>query len=301
MLGPNAKIKPQITPALSDLLLAQQRYQGNLVIWDQFLIWRYTLDSGPITSKLTGLKSSSISWALQTFQAYNTSHYGLNNIGYPYRKWQEFFTDPKAYLQLSSKQQNSIADDMLEFYIADLERIIVAAPATTGEIVVYKATKSYPDLEKVLADFNLAIGKNKLTSLAMKKAQPVTLMQKPFNSTTYDPDLEFSPFLGVKDQCCLMMIRIPKCSRVLAISPFLHAFQYEREILLPFGTDFTIFNIEKQTFNYIPADGQKVIRLQSEPYVIGEVFRLQLNRQLIQTKSMRIIYADSSTPYDGCD
>lgn len=301
MLGPSGKIKPKITPALSDLLLDQQRYQSNLTLWDQFLIWCYTLDSGPVNNRLVGLNGDIVIWALATFKAYNVKHYGLNQIGYPYRQWQQFFSQPNSYLALSKAEQNQIADTMLEFYIADLERLIVAAPATTGEIVVYKATRSYPELEQVINQFGMGKGKGKLTSLAMKQANPITLSQKPFNSTTYDPELEFSPFLGTKEQCCLMIIRIPPCARVLAISPLLHAYQYEREILLPFGTDFDIFDVQKQNFNYIPGDEQKVVQLQSEPYVIGEVFRLQLNRQHVQTKAMRIIYADVTTPYNGCE
>jgi hypothetical protein len=288
--GPGGNLSLRMTPGLSSLLLEHNKYQLNLPFWDQYLIWRYTLGSGSITSKLVGqdLTERSLRWTYEFFSHYNLELYGEGNIGYPFRKYLQFFRNHKSYLAQNIEIQTKVANEILIEYSRQLERIILASPPTEAPIVVFKVSRYYDDLPAL--ENGLSEDNSMITSV----------YQKPFNSTTYDPQFNFLPFLADKT-CCLHVITIPKCSRVLAISSVLHAYPHEREILLPFGTTFNVIKVESSYLNLIPLDAQKFIKIQNKPYVIGEVYRIDplACTQLLQTLITTYI-SDSKTPYISC-
>lgn len=86
-VGPGSRIQLQITPALSDLILLHNQYQANLSIFDQYIIWRYTIGSGSINRRLIGLPGTNVNqWTYQFFKYYNVKFYGLENIPAPFSK-----------------------------------------------------------------------------------------------------------------------------------------------------------------------------------------------------------------------
>ena len=288
VLGPGGNRGLLMTPALSDLLRSHNRYQANLPLWDQYLIWRYTLGSGAVTRRLVGVSSveNDILWTYYFFKSYNVKHYGLGAIGYPYQRYNNLFQNPKEYLKLSQDQKISIFREILEQYPKDLERLILNSPPTEEEIIVYKVSRPYPDLPLNQPEEAFKDG--------------FEVYQKPFNSTTYDPQFNFLPFLG-EDPCCIYTITIPACSRILAISPILHAYPHEREILLPFGTTLEIKETFNVILNTIPLENQRFIEVQRPPLVIGEVYRIDPEAcSKIQARKIKMFIADILTPYRSC-
>lgn len=282
ILGPGGNRGLQMTLALSDLLLQHMKYQANLPLWDQYLIWRYTLGSGAVTRHLVGVDSAKndIYWTYYFFKSYNVKDYGLGNIGYPYQRYNNFFQDPKAYFALSEEEQRAIYREILDQYPKDLERLILNSPPTKEEIVVYKVSRPYPGLPLDASDLEV--------------------YQKPFNSTTYDPEFNFLPFLS-DEPCCLYTIKIPACSRVLAISPTLHAYPHEREILLPFGSTFDITETIEVALNTVPLENQHFIEIQKYPLVIGEVYRIDpLSCAQVTTRQIKMFISNLITPYRSC-
>lgn len=272
-IGTGSSVKLVITPPLSDLIESHTKYEYQLSLWDRYLIWLYTTGSSSPNSYLTGTLEEPYArrWAFRLFSYYNYQHYGLDQIQPPFSKYRSFFIEPNRYLDLPEQEAYQFAQLLLCFFDVRLEEIILGAPRTTGEITVYKANSLYPGLPTVLPFEGHAI-----------------VEQKPFNSTTYDPQLNFAPFMSPNATCCMSVIRIPSGSSVLYISSTIHAYPNENEILLPFGCNFDVDNIYQDTLDYIPADKQKFITTQQgPPYVIGELFRLnQTSLSDVQTKTL---------------
>lgn len=290
VFGPGGNVFLKLTEELSDLLRSHARYLSNLPIWDQYLVWRYTLGSGAITKKLVTGKpdENDVGWTYYFFNSYNTDHYGSGNIGYPYQRYQRYFENPKSYLGLPKPKQDDIAKFIIRRYVEDLERIILNAPPTPGEITVFKASGPYPGLP-------IDTPSGKLFNNGLN------VYQKPFNSTTYDPEFNFYPFLG-PNKCCLHQIIIPACSRVLAITPPFHAYPHERELLLPFGSTFEITSIDKILVNMIPPENQTYIKIQKSPYVIGEVYRIDPKASYDpETYEVRLFTSNAKIPHKSCN
>lgn len=288
--GPNGNVGMIITSELSDLLISHAQYQSNLPHWDKYLIWRYTLGSGTVTRKLVGVTEKDANdeyWIYQFFKYFNIEKYGLGEIGYPFRQYRDFFERPDEYLKLPEKEKTKIQVEILNLFPRELERIILASPPTKGPIKVYKVSGPYGGLP-----LEQPIG--------TEFSNGFQTYQKPFNSTTYDPQLDFGPFLGTST-CCFYEIEIPECSRVLAISPIIHAYPHENEILLPFGSTFKISSVNQVNLNTVRSDKVKYVRTQKPPYVLGQVYRPDPTQfQYLETRQVRIFEADLVTPYRSC-
>ena len=256
-IGPGGTLKLKISPGLSSLLLSHNKYQSNLPIWEQYMIWRYTTGSGQLNKYLIGIadKEKKGFWVYDLFLLYNIDQYGIDNIGKPFQQWNRYFLNPRRYNQLSIDKQLKIADEVIETFAIELQRIILDAPVVLNEITVYKISESYSELP---------------TSLNNKKNKLVK--QTPFNSSTYDPEFNFAPFLSTESN--IFTIVIPPGSHILAISQYLHAYPHEHEILLPYGSIFDVQEIETAIIDYIPLNDQKLTRVQKYPYVIGQVYRV---------------------------
>jgi hypothetical protein len=260
----------QITPALATLERDQNKYLANLPIWGQFVVFTYTLGSQAVNRRLTGLpligpdtsrgrpgplaggENLGQKWTFELFQNFT---YGLDNLGGYFKQWTRFFKNPSLYLKLDNQQREEIAEKALDLYSRDLQSIILKAPVTTEDIIVYKASTPYD--ERLLSN-----------------TFPFTIPQKPFNSTTYDPWFDFNAFLGSnKDSCCLWEILIPQGSHVLAITHPFQAYLTEREIILPIGSSFEVINAGEVVMSYWAQREAPIKTQKKPPYRIGELYR----------------------------
>lgn len=275
-LGIGGEVPLVITPELSDLIMSHTQYISGLNFWEKYLVWRYTMGSGQVNRLLLGTVQLEdfIYWTYQFFLYYNVDHYGIDQISAPFQQWQNLFISPDLYLNYSIDQQILIAEQVITLFIRELERIILNAPVTTGEITVYKVSTRYSELP------------------TGRVSSDVIVFQKPFNSTTYDPQLNFAPFLPEDSDCCLFVITIPAGARVLAIPQMFHAYPHEREILLPFNSSFDIYRVERDILDYVPANEYQFIQVQRPPFVIGEVYQVnQLSCPRVRSKPMTVYFA----------
>jgi hypothetical protein len=270
--------KLDFTKPLATLERQHNKYLANLPIWDQYIVWTYTLGSQPVNRRLVGAPVEpkfSHKWAYEFF---NNFKYGARNVSPIFNRWSQFFQNPKSYLSLPDDDKNEIDEQLLSLYTYNLQSIILRAPPTTGEIIVYKASTPY-DTRLLESNF------------------PVILHQPPFNSTSFDPWFDYNAFLGSNtDTCCLWEITIPKGSHVLAIAHPFQAYLTEREILLPYDSIFEVISATEVDMSYY-TDREAPTRTQNPPYLIGEVFRHDSWEQRpIDQRRMRMLIARVQTP-----
>ena len=279
--GPGSIDQLNISVPLSQLILETNRYIAELSIWKQYLIWRYTIGSGSVNKELIGIadQESKVIWTYQFFKYYNQKVYGIDKVERPFQKYKGFFLNAKKYLALRDTDKIKIASEVIGDYIRKLQEIILKAPVTQGSITVYKVSSEYPELPS----------KNNFI--------PKEVFQKPFNSTSINPQFNFNTFIMEDADCCFFVINIPKGSHVLYIPPIYHAYPFENEVLLPFGSTFNIYGHIIEPFNYISNNDIRILKVQNEPYVIAEVYELDPRLQPnIKTKEMNIFQTKLITP-----
>jgi hypothetical protein len=244
-----------ISRALAKLELQHTKYLSNLSIWDQYIVFVYTLGSQPVNRRLVGVPVTPKLANRWTFELFKNYQYGIKNIGRPFKKMAEYFINPNKFIYLSESLKNEITEEALELYTQNLQRIIMQAPVTSGNITVYKASTPYD--EKLLQNSGF----------------PFLLPQPPFNSTSFDPNFDFNAFLGSNsDTCCLWKITIPKGSHVLAIAHPFQAYLTEREVLLPIGSIFEVTGFKNVQLSYWNKR-EAPIKVQHSPYYIGEIYQ----------------------------
>lgn len=265
-LGPGAKTKFDVDRAVSNALIQHTEYVSKLRLWDQFLIWRYTLGSGSLNATLIGIATDEqiMYWTYIMFVSYN---YNTRHVDKKFKKYKRFFENPKTYLE--DENRINIAKIIVREVIVQLERVILKAPVIELPFEVYKASTLYPGLQD-------ATSNPKVT-------------QFPFNSTTYNPQFNFAPFIAEDASCCLHRITIPKGSRVLMIPAEFHAYPHEMECLLPFGSTFDVQSIEDVWLDYIPKEQQGFIRVQDpKKLFIGQVYMVDpVSNNQVKRKKMR--------------
>lgn len=200
------------TRQLNEVRLLHEEYQMKLSFWNKFVIWSYTLGSGLVNSYLitdSYSKDRIMDWFERIIFTY--SEVSNNNIDLPapYANFLEFFDRSKTITVEAS-------ESFLKLYIENLQEIIVSAPSLTGTMMVYKASYPYPDLK---------VG---------------DVPQKPFNSTSFRVDMNYSMFLPAITGCCMHRLQLNKTSKCLFVSPLLSAYPYECEVLLPHGNTFKV-------------------------------------------------------------
>lgn len=234
-----------LSKALIESRFLHEKYQINLPPWHQLVIWLYTLGSGPINSLLLGnpVGKGLGLWAErfgQVFQEVSKGKkYALPKAFYIYRD----FLEGKA--TLSSNELLAFA----RLYILNLQQIIKNAPPLTGEIIVHKASSPYPGLE---------VG---------------DVYQKPFNSTSYRIDMNYSVFLPEGGFCCMHRVTLRRGTRVLILSPLLSAYPDEAEILLPHDVTFQVKFLSSMTLR-VPKNPTVVAwkKAQEGPLIVGPVY-----------------------------
>jgi hypothetical protein len=225
--------------------LQHEIYQMELSFWSKFVIWSYTIGSGTVNMYLLGVveKSNIPVWADRIARTFRQASTGMK-ISIP-KVYQEYIPFLRGQSNLSYQKK----EELLILYIRNLQFIIKQAPPLTGDIVVYKASSPYPGL------------------------QPGKVHQKPFNSTSYRVDMNYSLFLPKNGLCCMHRIEIKKGAQVLILSPILSAYPDEAEIILPHGVDFNVKSISSMALNF-PVQTPEVTfkTVQNEPYTIGPIY-----------------------------
>lgn len=260
-LGPGSSTKLEIKRNLSALILEHSKYVLNLPLFDQFILWRYTLGSGTLSTFLIGLpiQDTAKYWIFLFFKYYK---YSVSKISTKYKKFLEYFKSPELYLKLNSKIQDKITKSILTLYSKDLQRIILNSPKVKNPIIVYKTSSEYPLLPK----------RTEYKNISLKK--PFIVEQALFNSTTYDPQFNFAPFTTESSDCCMYEIHIEKGQVCLYIPSEIHAYPHEREIILPMKTSFKIIKVSSIELDFISTSDQQFIQVQNPISSIGEVFRV---------------------------
>jgi hypothetical protein len=205
--------------------------------WDRFVIWSYTLGSGTVNSYLLGMldKEDLFVWFQRIMMTYNQVTKGKGYKLPP--KFRPFFKGPSV---------DRLA--FLDLYAKHLQRIIKGAPPTQGTFKVYKASSPYPSLK---------VG---------------DVYQRPFNSTSYRIDTNYSIFLPPGGLCCMHEITVPKGSRVLFLSPLLSAYPDEAEVLFPYGVSFRVSRTSSMKLNVPRNTTVQWKKVQEPPFSIGPVF-----------------------------
>lgn len=227
-----------LSSALLRSQLEHEKYQMSLSDWEQFIIWSYTIGSGTVNNYLIGLDiNDNLSvWANRIVTTFNEVSRTSKLVA------------PGSFDRyLSGKSKNYI--NLLILYINELQNIILTAPPLIDDIIVYKASTPYPELK---------IG---------------NVYQKPFNSTSYKVDMNFSMFLPKDGMCCMHKIILTKGSKVLILSPHLSAYPYECEVILPRSITFNIHFMSSMKLN-VPENTKQMTwkNIQRKPITIGPLY-----------------------------
>jgi hypothetical protein len=261
LLGPQIEkqVDTYISPPLMRHLHKCERYVFNLPQFSQFLIWRYTIGSASINSYLIfdNFSSNSAYW-VQLFFDYFQNTFGETTIRIPYR-WRMFakyLYDSNSYKIASTEERQRVAETIIPLYIESLYNIISNAPVVEEEFKVYKASSNYPGLP--LPDEPL----------------PKIVKQMPFNSTTINPMFNFAIFLSEDAQCCLFEINIKPGNKVLPVPYSLHAYPFEREIILAPNVNFIVTDQFNVQLNAIMKSDVNIIQIQPKKIVMGPVYEI---------------------------
>lgn len=234
--------------ALVELILEHNRYQSNLSIWDKYLIWTYTLDSGPINRYLLGnklLSEEDLRW-LTGFL--NRWPYG-NVVDWNFRKWQNYLRNAQDFLDYSERE--TLGRKMIGTIALTLIRIIQEAPRPLGDFRLYKGSARYPGLENVV--------------------EGEYLVQKLINSTSYNPHVNLTQFTS--RNCCAYELQVGPSIPLLIIDRSLHAFPNEMEVLIAPDVRFLLQKIGIRKIGYTVVNKSAYTLVQQEPYLIGEMYR----------------------------
>lgn len=263
-------INLKLTPELSELQRSHTRFVSNLSAWKQYIIWRYTIGSGQLNKTLIGISEDArtIAWAKHFYSFYNKDVYGLDNVEPPFTDYIGYFKDP-------SQVTLQVAQETIATFMVTLIEIIQHAPITQAAVLVYKVSTVYaPEMNHFLTS----------------NVGHADIIQKPFNSTTYDPEFEFGTFLAEEGDTVVWQLLIPAGTHCLFINPIYHAYPHEREVLLPPDIVFSVRGARNVVLEYINKGDIKPEIVQKEPYVIGEVFR-QTMQPPVKSKTMRMLTA----------
>lgn len=263
-LGPQSHTYPDTFPKpLLQFIQNCTTYIGNLAPFKQYIIWRYTIGSASINTRLIfgKLSDNSKYWCYLFFKyANNTFGNDTSYLTKYFKKYSMYFSDPESFNKLATEKQ---IEDILNLYTGELYGIIVSGPRPKKAIQVFKVASKYPGLPDPL-DF-----------------QEASVPQVPFNSTTIDPHFNFALFVSKetlgdgKIGCCLFDIVIPKGVPCLYIPKEYHAYPWENEVLLPPNSIFNIKSAMLSTLNYVFPDDINIVKVQNpQDIVMGPVYEV---------------------------
>lgn len=254
-------------------------YVNKLSLFDRYLIWRYTIGSASVNSKLImgKLSDNAIYWTF-LFCKYWHNTTARPSVGIPkdFTFAIPLFESPASYNALDKGNQQAIAARLIDAYSQRLQQLIVKGPTTSESITVYKVAGEYPGLPK------------------SGDTLPARVVQLPFNSTTVANDFNFYIFTQPESTCCFFKIVIPPGIHVLHVPTEYHAYPFEFEILLPIGITFNILDIQQGVLNYIePKDINMELTQKKDDLVMGPVFAYNQYQPckgtcMIRSKSFRV-------------
>lgn len=255
-LGPGSPASYIISKSLQKFIQDSIVYIGQLNPFERFCIWRYTIGSASINSRLIfGYNSENATYWVYLFFKYwnNTFQDNIQNeakfIPKTFKTYIDFFINPEAYNKAQIIMKRAVADKIIISYIDLLQRILLDGPVVKRDkgFTVYKSASKYPGLPDTKLELFIE----------------TSVKQIPFNSTTISSHFNFAPFISPTAESVLFEIFIPRGSRPgLYVPSDLHAYSFEHEIILPFGCTFDIKDIIKGTLDYIDPKEVNIIKLQ---------------------------------------
>jgi hypothetical protein len=287
--GSIAGYKLKITPPLLELQHAHTRYLATLSIWKQYIVWRYTAGSGQVNMTLIGMPNPNnmVYWVYTFFSLFSSN--GIFGepliIEGPLTRWTQFFIDSKSYWNIPDPQVKiNIAQEVILLYAQELQAIIMNAPVVQIPLTTYKTSSVYAPEMKPLMTQNLTSGEAEVSA--------VRIPQKPFNSTSYDPEFDFNYFIASSGDAVMWKLFLPQGTHCLFINPTYNAYPFEREILLPYGNVFEVYSVSDIQLDFVEKTELKIDRMQEMPFVIGEVYRPTPNvPHRIHHRKMRLLEA----------
>ncbi len=273
-VGPSSGDFPYINAALNKLINEHNNYISKLNYWKRYLIWRYTLGSASINKYLLNIVSEQILdqrvyWSYIFFNLYDLKY--SKDIPASYKKFFPYFNNPKLILKDSNRYE--IAEELIKKYIVDFTKVINKAPKNKDEIIVYKAATPYPEIKQKISK------------------EKYDIVQKPFNSTTYNPNFNFNLFLGPQNDCCLFELTLPKGTTMLAVSNNVHAYPFEYEIILKPQSVFQVYDTTTIQLNYYDQETPTYQQVQELPFKLGNVYDYIPTGAKILSKQMKLIKA----------
>lgn len=268
-LGPVSKTQPY-NGSILRFITDCQKYTSNLSQFKKYLVWRYTIGSAAINTRLIFGKDSDNAtfWVYLFFLYYKNTVQQVNplakvkasDVDKKFRKYLEYFNEPRLFMVLPDFMKAKVASDVIKIYTDELQEILQKAPMVLGTgFRVFKTSSSYPGLP----DPN--------------NFEPVEVPQIPFNSTTLASDMNVAVFQAPQGVNYLWSIKIEPGTRgPLFIDSDLHAYSsFEHEVLLPHGVVFDIQNVQRVTLNVVDPANVNIKQIQSKDKIsMGTVYDL---------------------------
>jgi hypothetical protein len=269
-IGPTTETE-KYNGSLLKFITDSQRYTSNLSLFRKYILWRYTIGSGAINSRLIFQKDSDNStyWVFlflkyfkSTVQQTDPNANVRNSDLLPkFRPYLEYFNEPRKLMIAPEYLKAKIVSNIIGHYINELQSILQSGPLVQGTgFRVFKVSSAYPGLPTPGPDF-----------------QPTAVVQIPFNSTTISSDFNFAPFIAPTGTSYLWSIFIPPGTRgPLFVDSDLHAYSsFEHEILLPYGVTFNVLGYYNVILKYIDPKDVNIKQIQQKDKIsMGNVYDL---------------------------
>ena len=272
--GPDGKDRWVINSNVISFMNECAQYMARLSVWKRFVVWRYTIGSGSLNRYLIGIPGDPnlVYWVYAVAKNWSglirSPQYRGARVDTHMKRWEKFLWYPESTLELSVPDLQVFVKD----FAADLNRIVLGAPAVKKAFQVIKVASQYPELPHP------------------SNFKPTMVPQKPFNSTTLDLELNFGFFLDPTKENLVMRLTIPKGSHVLYIPSLISAYPWEEEILLPSGCAFHLTKLTEDTLPYYSKDAKFIRQIQQEPFTIGPIFVLdQGSRSQLQRMHLPVM------------
>ena len=262
-LGPESELPYTVPVAIRKFILACTKYMASLTLFDQYIVWRYTMGSAAVNAFLIFGKvqneKDTIKWCYLFFLYWKNTSQVMNGgiIPSEFDRFTPFFEEPRSFISLRQEQALLLSKQLIPLYIASLNRLIRATPPVQTGFHVFKVASDYPGLPTSETDV------------------PKRVKQLPFNSTTINPHFNFALFSTPTAKGNLFDLRIRKGSRVLYVPAEFHAYPFQKEIILPSDTTFVINTVYQGVLDVIDPDTVDMVTLQPR-IMMGPVYEINL-------------------------
>ena len=280
VFGPGSEMPVTIPAPMRKFMLAGTKYVGHLSLFEQYIIWRYTIGSASVNTYLIFGKVSNEAnaryWCYLFFLYWSNTKNAAGNgrdsvTPRAFSEYQKYFNDPSLFklLDPESEKTRQMTADIIRRYIKMLTRLIANAPAVKTGFHVYKVAAPYPGLPESPTDV------------------PKTVTQKPFNSATINPHMNFAFFTREDATGNLFDLHIPAGVHVLYVPTDLHAYPFEKEIILPPECKFTVTGTYTGKLDVIKVDTVDLQQIQTPTasIIMGPVYEINQFRPCWKDKT----------------